>query len=232
MRRWEEHTEWPLMVAALLFLVSYAWPILDPDLSAGRTLACVVVGWVTWAMFGLDYLVRLGLAEDRRRFVVHNLADLAVVALPLLRPLRLLRVLTMLRFLNRSAATAFRGQVIIYVTGAAALLVFVAALAVLDAERSHGDATITGIGDGLWWALTTMTTVGYGDHYPVTATGRMVAAALMLGGIAVLGTVTATLASWIVQRIAENDASEQVATRAQIDALTAEIRALRNRLDC
>lgn len=156
---------------------------------------------------------------------------LAVVALPILRPLRLLRVLTMLRVLNRSAATAFRGQVIIYVSGAASLLILVAGLAILDAERTHPDATITSFGDSLWCALTTMTTVGYGDHYPVTGTGRAVAVALMLSGIALLGTVTATLASWIIQRIAENDASEQVATRAQVEALTAEIRALRNRLD-
>lgn len=53
----------------------------------------------------------------------------------------------------------------------------------------------------------------------------------MLGGIALAGTVTATLASWIVQRIAENETAEQVATRAQVDTLTAEIRALRDRLD-
>ncbi|WP_203416590.1 potassium channel family protein [Jiangella ureilytica] len=231
MDRWEQRTEWPLMAAALLFLVSYAWPILDPDLSPGLVAACAAVGWATWAVFGLDYLVRIALAEHRGRFVAHNLVDLAVVALPLLRPLRLLRVLTMLRFLNRSAATAFRGRVIIYVTGAAALLIFVAALAVLEAERLHPEATITEFGDAAWWALTTMTTVGYGDHVPVTGTGRVVASALMLGGIALLGTVTATLASWIVQRIAENDTSEQAATRAQVEALAVEIRALRNRLD-
>lgn len=109
-------------------LRAWAWPILDPGLSPGLVAACAAVGWATWAVFGLDYLVRLALAEHRGRFVAHNLVDLAVVALPLLRPLRLLRVLTMLRFLNRSAATAFRGRVIIYVTGAAALLIVVAAL--------------------------------------------------------------------------------------------------------
>jgi voltage-gated potassium channel len=50
--------------------------------------------------------------------------------------------------------------------------------------------------------LTTMTTVGYGDHYPVTAVGRLVAFGLMIGGIALLGTVTATLASWLVETVA------------------------------
>nr|WP_233507029.1 potassium channel family protein [Jiangella anatolica] len=230
MRRWEHHAEWPLMAAAVLFLFAYAWPILDPGLPVALAGLCAAVGWTSWALFGVDYAVRLTLAEQRWRFVAHNLADLAVVALPLLRPLRLLRLLTMLRFLNRSAGTAFRGRVVVYVIGTAGLLVFVAALAILDAERGQPGATIADFGDGLWWALTTVTTVGYGDHYPVSDTGRVIAAGLMLGGIALLGTVTATLASWIVQRIAEQDAGEQAATRAQVDALVREVRDLRAEL--
>jgi Ion channel len=78
----------------------------------------------------------------------------------------------------------------IYVAGGASLLAFCAALAVLDAERSSPDANIGDFGDAIWWAVTTMTTVGYGDHYPVTAAGRLVAFVLMIGGIALLGTVT------------------------------------------
>ncbi len=50
-----------------------------------------------------------------------------------------------------------------------------------------------------------MTTIGYGDYYPVTGTGRLAAVGLMLGGIAILGTVTATLASWMVERIREEE---------------------------
>jgi voltage-gated potassium channel Kch len=95
-----------------------------------------------------------------------------------------------------------RGRVGIYVAGGASLLAFCAALAVLDAERSSVDANITDFGDAIWWAVTTMTTVGYGDHYPVTPAGRLVAFGLMIGGIALLGTVTATLASWLVETVA------------------------------
>lgn len=76
----------------------------------------------------------------------------------------------------------------------AVLLAFCGGPAVLDAERSHPAANITGFGDAAWWAATTMTTIGYGDRYPVTATGRLAAVALMVAGIAVLGVVTATLA--------------------------------------
>jgi voltage-gated potassium channel len=90
------------------------------------------------------------------------------------------------------------------------------------------DANISDFGEAIWWAVTTMTTVGYGDHYPVTAAGRLVALGLMVGGIALLGTVTATLASWIVETV-EGDKEQtedlQVTVRrsnAKIDRLAAE----------
>ena len=79
---------------------------------------------------------------------------------------------------------------------------FVAALAVLDFERNAREASITTFGDALWWAFVTITTVGYGDYSPVTVEGRLVAVGLMLGGIALIGLVTASLASWIVERVA------------------------------
>ena len=84
---------------------------------------------------------------------------------------------------------SLRGRVATYVAGSAALLVF-GALAVLDAEQSVPDAKILTFGDALWWAVTTITTVGYGDLDPVTAVGRAVAVALMLSGIAVTGAVS------------------------------------------
>jgi voltage-gated potassium channel len=89
---------------------------------------------------------------------------------------------------------------------------------------------IASFGDAVWWAVTTVTTVGYGDLAPVTAMGRVVAVALMIGGITLVGTVTATLASWIVQRVAEEDTAHEAATRAQIDELREEIRRLSNLL--
>ena len=96
----------------------------------------------------------------------------------------------------------------------------------LDAERGHG-GPIESFGDALWWAMATVMTVGYGDMYPVTAAGRLIATALMIAGIAVLGVVTASLASWLIERV--TDAGEDVAqdTRSEIAELTAEVRLLR-----
>ena len=68
----------------------------------------------------------------------------------------------------------------------------------VDVERGAHGANITTFGDALWWAMTTVTTVGYGDQFPVTTTGRIVAAALMLVGISLLGLITATVAASFV----------------------------------
>ncbi len=206
--RWDRWTEWPLMVAALAFLAAYAIPILHPGLPRWLGHVCWWTTWVTWALFVLDYVVRLVLAESRRAFVLRHWLDLLVIALPLLRPLRLLRLIPLLSVINRRATTRLQGRVATYVVGGALLLAFVGALAELSAERHAPGATIVNFGDAIWWATTTMTTVGYGDTYPVTVIGRWVAAALMVGGVALLGTVTATFASWLVDRVSTVSSSE------------------------
>ena len=120
---------------------------------------------------------------------------------PLLRPLRVLRLLLLVRILDRSASANLAGRVLVYVGGAAATAVGLGALAVLDAERDAPDANITSFGDALWWASTTVTTVGYGDRYPASTEGRVVAVALMLVGIGVVGAVTASVASCVLGRV-------------------------------
>jgi len=229
--RWERSLQLPLMVASLLFLAAYAWPILQPDLAPGLLLACSVVVWVTWAMLVLELVVRLRLAEDKGSFLLHHPIDVAAAILPVLRPLRLLRLLTLLNVLNRYAGSNLRGRVGVYLAASATLIVFMGSLAVLDAERD-GPGPIQHFGDAIWWALATITTVGYGDMYPVTTEGRFVAAGLMFCGIAVLGVVTATFASWLVERVEQiEDIEEGVAATAEdVHALRMEIRALRESL--
>lgn len=117
--------------------------------------------------------------------------------------------------------------------GATALTIVISGLAVLDAERGHG-GNIQNVGDAIWWAFVTITTVGYGDFYPVTAAGRVAAVGLMIGGITLIGVVTATLASWIVERVSlesENaGTAAPVATADQMEALRAEVAELRGLL--
>jgi voltage-gated potassium channel len=173
--------------------------------------------------------VKLSLAIDKRRFVIHHLLDLAMVAVPILRPLRLARILRVVRFarvitvlsngLTRARAMlAHHG--LRYVFVAVGTIVFVAAgLEVYFERHSAGPTAIHSFGDALWWAVVTVTTVGYGDKVPLTGAGRWVATTLMFTGIGLVGVLTATIASYFVQ---EQHASEL----AQIKAQLAEIREL------
>lgn len=201
--RWTKLTDGALIGATVVFLAAYAAPIIWPNLPRGSQAVCEVVANAMWALFGVDYVVRFVLADGKAAFVRKNLLDLAVLVLPFLRPLRLLRLVAVLSVLNRASARSLRGRVAAYTVGGAVLLLVVASLAVTDAERGHAGANIDGIGDGIWWAITTMTTVGYGDQFPTTTTGRCIAVTLMIGGVAILGVVTGTVASWLVERVEE-----------------------------
>ncbi|UEL27665.1 potassium channel family protein [Pseudarthrobacter sp. L1SW] len=231
-QRYRDLADWPLTVTALVFLGAYAWQVIG-RLEGGAALWLEALMWATWGIFVVDYLANLWLAGDRGTWFIRNLHELVIVALPFFRPLRLLRLVTLLSVLHRTLGDTLRGRVVTYVAGSATMLVFVGALAVLDVEQSVPDAKIITFGDAPWWAMTTITTVGYGDMYPVTPLGRMVAAALMMSGIAVLGVVTASIASWLVQRVedtaeAVSEAEEPV--RAEMAGLAAEIAALRREI--
>jgi voltage-gated potassium channel len=241
---WDRRVDWWLTGLALLFLAGYAWSVLDQGLGPTGRDALEVVLTGTWVLFGLDYLIRLWLAERKLRFVLRHLPDLAILLLPMFRQLRVLRLVTVISVLNRQLRDDVRGRVAVYVASTVTLVGFVAAVAVLDAERNAPDASITTFGDAVWWTLTTISTVGYGDRYPVTLEGRCVAAALMVAGIALLGVVTASIASWFVENLRR--AGEQVAdeveevaedverssavVEAQLAAVLTELRRLNARL--
>lgn len=208
--RWERRSEVPLILLALAFLVAYAWPVLDPRIDPDLRDSLSLLSWTVWVAFAVDLLIRLILAEDRRTYAIHHWYDVALVALPLLRPLRLLRLLALVRILDRSASPNLAGRVLIYVAGATAAAIGLGALAVLDAEQQADGANLTTFGDALWWASTTVTTVGYGDRFPITLEGRLVAVALMLVGIGLVGAVTAAVASWILGRVAEEHDNDPV----------------------
>ena len=206
--RWEKRAEIPLLLLAVAFLVAYAWPVLDPRLDADVRTVLEAASWTVWAAFVIDFAARLYLTDERRRYALAHWYDVALILLPMLRPLRLLRLLAFARILNRSAVGSLVGKVSTYVAGTSLLALGLGAIAVLDAEQDSPAANITTFGDALWWSATTVTTVGYGDHFPVTMTGRLVAVALMLVGIACIGAITAGVAAWLVAQV-EADAREK-----------------------
>ncbi|MGW1767270.1 potassium channel family protein [Streptomyces sp. NPDC002073] len=224
--RWERHTQVPLLACAIAFAVAYAVPIIAPDARPAVHEGCMLVEWLVWAAFALDYLVRMGLAEDRRRFVRTHWLDLAAVLLPMLQPLRLLRLVSTLMLVGRRARMAPQIKLTTYVAGAVVGLLMFGSLAVLSVERDAPGGNIKNLGDAVWWSFTTMTTVGYGDHAPTTGLGRVLAVGLMLSGIALLGVVTANIAAWFISRFERDDREERLQTAA-IRTLTDEVRALR-----
>jgi voltage-gated potassium channel len=224
--RWIALTEWPLAAVGVLFIAAYAVEVLDEPVGLNGRLLDITI-WASWAVFVVDYVIRLVLSDNRPRWFIRHLPELLIVALPVLRPLRLLRLLAVLAVLHRVTGRAIRGRVLMFTVVTVVVLIFVASLAILDTERDQADATIRTFGDALWWSITTITTIGYGDYSPTTLTGRFIAVGLMIGGISLIGVVTATIATWIVERVNEEDEANMVATRKQINALHSEIRELR-----
>jgi voltage-gated potassium channel len=231
LERWEKVTSWPLIIASVLFVVAYSCQVIaDLDGSPFVWVRAVMVG--TWVFFAVDYVVRLSLARPRGVWFRRHLFDLAVVVIPAMRPLRLLKALTVIGALQRTVGARLRSSLTIYGAGAALVLIWIAALAVLDAERRADGANIVDFGDAVWWAFVTITTVGYGDFYPVTAGGRIVAVLLMCGGVAVLGVVTATLSSWVIEKVAVKGSGDETeaATRGQVRDLSRQVAELTARL--
>ncbi|WP_150306512.1 potassium channel family protein [Planctomonas psychrotolerans] len=223
---WRSATEWPLTAAAGLFLLTYGWQVLAQPEGAQLLLTEVIL-WATWALFAVDYVANLVLAPVPRRWFWRHLHELLIVALPVLRPLRLLRLISVLALVNRVEEGLFRGRIVLYAVGSSLLLIVVAGLAMLDVERDAPDATITTFGDALWWAVVTITTVGYGDLSPVTLAGRFIAVAVMVAGIALLGTITASLASWFLDRVSSAEAKDRADAKSDMDRLTREVAELR-----
>lgn len=219
LHRWKSGSEWPLTAVAVVFLTAYSVQVLTR--ASGRVHALLMAAVViSYGLFVVDYFVRLALARQHKQWFARHLFDLAVVLLPLLAPLRLT---ALAGIAGRTLSSAARGRAVVYTGCAAVLLVYAASLAMLQAERTSSHATITTFGQALWWAITTVTTVGYGNVAPVTTLGRAVAAFLMIGGIGLVGSMTGTLASWIVQRVGEE---REAATEKQGD----DIEALRREL--
>ena len=230
LQRWGRRAEWPLATLAVLFLAIYSAHVLTRFHGVVAVASTAVMAG-SWIVFAADYAVRLGLAPNRLDWVARHPLYLAAVALPPLQPLRLVRLVIRTPAAQKAIGNAIHGRVMVYTVTGATLLVYAASLAELQAERDAAGATINSFGSALWWSITTITTVGYGNIYPITAVGRIIAAALMIGGMTLVGMITATIASWIVHRVTELGTTSPAAAGTEIAQLRDEIRALRAQLD-
>jgi voltage-gated potassium channel len=233
----------PMVILSVVFVAVVAWPIADPGLSPATRRALSAADFGIWAAFAVEYLALLVTAPRRLHFARAHVADLVVVAVPVLRPLRILRATRALRLLRFARLAALviesvqRSRARLVATAAATAAVFAGAvvllssLVVVDAERHARGSNIHGFTDGLWWSVTTITTVGYGDRFPVTGVGRAVAAVLMLTGVVLLGIVTAAMASWFVSITSGQDQTDELtALRQEISLLSQTVLDLKQEL--
>ncbi len=197
-----------LTFLAIAFLVSYSYPAFVEEISTSVQSILDTVQWVSWIAFAADLLVGVLAAESKVHFLKRHPLEILAVLLPFLRPLRLLRFISFgtLVFekvnLGKSIAISFK----VIVT--ALFLTYLAGIEITLAERGEPGATIQNVGDGFWWAITTLTTVGYGDIYPTTTEGRFIAVGLMVSGICVLGVISATVAAWFV-KMTQDDSGQK-----------------------
>ena len=222
--RFCNETDMPMMVISVAWLPVLIIPLVA-NLSPGANETITAIDYAIWALFVVEYFVRLYLVPRRWDFVKHHVVDLIVIAVPPLRPIRVLRLLRLLRLVKVAAIVVealLRMRTILshksfhFVLLTAAVLVFAISAVVLGFERHAPHSEIHDYPDALWWAMSTVTTVGYGDKVPVTATGRGLAVVLMLVGIGLVGVLTATIASFFVEQRTRESTDELTQIREEL----------------
>lgn len=211
---WERHTALPLVVLGIVFIVAYTIYVLAPWIPRGPGSPLFIALIAAWVVFVVDVVVRITLTPHggRWRFIRTHPIDMLSAVIPLFRAFRVLSLLQNVPYLQRRSGAAVRANIIIYGSTYAIVFVYFIALATLQAERPAPGATITTFGDAIWWAIVTIATVGYGDMYPITAEGRFYAVFLMAGGVAIVGTASATIISYIGERVSQVHAHRAGAT--------------------
>jgi voltage-gated potassium channel len=239
--RLERLLDWPMMVLALIFLVALVAEI-EPSVPANWSRIAAIVDWSVWGIFAAEYLFLLALATDRRHYFRTHLFQLVAVVIPALRIVRLLRAFGLVRLLyplrgGSSVSMAAREWSEIRhlahrrgvaFAGAGVVVVLLVGAYVMYLVEHPTNQSFASYGLALWWALVTMTTVGYGDASPQTVWGRVVAGVFMVVGIGVFGIVSATIAAHFIH---QDTRSEMATLNAKLDRLTEALDRLEHRGD-
>jgi voltage-gated potassium channel len=193
-----------LTVLALFFLIAYSYPAFNETILDSTNHYLGLVQWVCWFAFALDLIYGIWKAENKKEYLKRHPLEIASVLLPFLRPLRLMRVISFGSLALQKVAIGRQFAITVKVVISALFISYIAAIQITISERSVEGSNIKTFSDGLWWAVTTVTTVGYGDRYPTTSAGRLLAVLLMLTGISLVGVITASVAAWFVKMSQED----------------------------
>ena len=188
-----------LTVLALTFLFAFSYPAFTDSVSDSTNQILSVIQWVCWVAFAIDLLFGLVTSENKVLYLKRHPLEIASVLLPFLRPLRLMRVISFGGLALQKIAVGRQFAITVKVAITTVFVAYVAAVQITITERAVEGSNIKNFGDGFWWAITTVTTVGYGDRYPTTTEGRLLAVMLMFMGISLVGVITASVAAWFVK---------------------------------
>lgn len=203
-----------------MFLLGIAWLVIgivvvSSDVKSKASTVLVGVLFALWVILLLEYLVRLVISPDRRGYVKRRFVEPVTVVLPPLQAWRLIgmeKVSLLVREGQLRLAMILKHHSLFRVLIAAVMTLVLGAWLVFLFEDNNKTANIHSYPNALWWAIVTVTTVGYGDRYPVTEGGRIVAAVLMLVGIGLIGVLTATVASVFIRE--HTDANKEEVRRS------------------
>ena len=188
-----------LLVLAIVYLAAFSYPAFVAEISSSTQNRLEIVQWTTWAIFALDLSIGIWKSSDKKKYLKSHPLEILSVALPFLRPLRLLRVVSFGALAIQKIAVGKQLAITFKVFLFSILIAYIGAVQITITERGVEGSNIKSFGDGLWWAVTTVTTVGYGDRFPTTSVGRVLAVGLMLVGISLMGVITASVAAWFVK---------------------------------
>lgn len=220
---WEDRTSTPMFVASVLYLLAFAAPIMSTRIQEPYDGYLNIIQMILWGLFAADYCIRLYLAPRRLYFITHNLMNLAIVLLPAWR------IVSFLSMIYMTANRQYKrlSELAVKLFGYTAIFIIMFALSIYSVESSEPGAMIRDLPTAYWWMFTTLTTVGYGDVYPVTGIGRVIAVIVMLYGGGLVAVATGALASWIIEKFGGREEQEYPATKADVDDLRQEISELR-----
>jgi voltage-gated potassium channel len=225
--------EWVVLAATLAVIPVL---VIEVDVkSAGWQTFAYTANWVIWSVFVAELAFVLIVAPRKRAALRAHWLDVAIVLLTapafgrFLASLRLVRLVRLLRLLRLGVILGRAVQAERALTSGDALrlvaLITVFVVVVSGAVESVIDTgDFQSLWDGIWWAVVTVTTVGYGDVYPTTVQGRIVAMVVMLVGIGFLSVLTATIASHFVKTERGTETTEIMETLRRVEVELAELR--------
>jgi voltage-gated potassium channel len=238
LQQWEDWSEVPMLVLSFawlgLFIIELVW---------GLTPILEAIGTTIWIAFILDFSLKFILAPRKFSYLKHHWLIALSLLIPAVRIFRIMRAIQPLQSIHgvrgfqllritigtnrgmRLFGASFQRRGFGYVVGLTVIITLIGSAGMYAFEREVSNGIITDYGTALWWTAMVMTTIG-SDYFPKTAEGRVLCFFLALYAVVVFGYLTATLATFFIDRDAESDDAE-LASAKSIKALQTEITALR-----